>query len=160
MREAEDEPRWQRTTDMAAVSIRSRLLVLNPLLARASLVVEGDTFSAGPRRVGDDEADAGIKIGRMPSRRSTVSSLVSCARFGAQSPHDGAREIATYGKSMVALVAFDRLPRCCSRYAIGVQNKTQFNERALRRKHQFAGRGRRGGLCGGPSRRCRRRLQQ
>jgi len=62
-----------------------------------------------------------------------------------------------HGKSVVALVAFNRLPRCCPRHAIGLQNKTQFNERALRRQYQFAGRGRRGSLYGGSS---RRRLQQ
>ena len=54
-----------------------------------------------------------------------------------------------HGKSMVALVAFQRSPRCLPGDAVGVQNKTQFDKRALRRQHRFAGRGggcvRRGG---------------
>ena len=66
-------------------------------------------------------------------------------------------EFAAHGKSVVALVVFDRLPRSQPRHAVGVQNKTQFDERALRRQHRFAPGSGRGGLLGRPG---GRRLQQ
>src|ERR1700730_4710464 len=39
---------------------------LDPLLTCPALVVEGDDIFGRPRHVGDDEADARIKLGRMP----------------------------------------------------------------------------------------------
>lgn len=42
------------------------LALFDPLLARAALVVEGDDILGAPRHVGDDEADARIKLARMP----------------------------------------------------------------------------------------------
>jgi hypothetical protein len=41
-------------------------LLLNPLVARAALVVEGDDVLGAPRHVGDDDADTRIKLARMP----------------------------------------------------------------------------------------------
>ena len=40
--------------------------ILDPLLARPALVVEGDDILGGSRHVGDDEADARIEFARMP----------------------------------------------------------------------------------------------
>ncbi len=122
------------------------------LLARKE-IFQSHRVGKGPRRKQSDN------IFETASRGGHA--LIDCnARFGAQFPRDSRREIATDGHSVVALIAFNRLPRCWPRHAIGVQNKTQFNERTLHSQHQFAGRGRGGGLCGGPSRRLRRRLQQ
>ena len=42
------------------------LALLDPLLARAALVVEDDDVLGAPRHVGNDEADARIKFARMP----------------------------------------------------------------------------------------------
>src|SRR3954454_25371389 len=42
------------------------LAFLDPLLARAALVVEGDDTLGGTAHVGDDEADARNKLARMP----------------------------------------------------------------------------------------------
>src|SRR5271166_4387148 len=42
------------------------LALLDPLLARPTLVVEGDDIRGRPRHVGDDEADARVKFARMP----------------------------------------------------------------------------------------------
>jgi hypothetical protein len=78
------------------------------------------------------------------------------ARFSGQPPRKRGGEFAAHGKPVVPLVALDRSPSCWPHHTIGVQNKTQFNERTLRCQHQFAARGRRGGLFGGPSRRLRR----
>jgi hypothetical protein len=42
------------------------LAFLDPLLARAALIVKGDDILGGARHVGDDEADARIEFARMP----------------------------------------------------------------------------------------------
>ena len=42
------------------------LAFLDPLFARAALVVEGDDVLARSRHVGDDEADARVEFARMP----------------------------------------------------------------------------------------------
>jgi hypothetical protein len=43
-----------------------RLALLDPLLRRAALIVEGDDALGGTPEVGDDEADAGIELAGMP----------------------------------------------------------------------------------------------
>ena len=42
------------------------LALLDPLLCCAALVVEGDDALGRPRQVGDDEADAGVKLIGVP----------------------------------------------------------------------------------------------
>jgi hypothetical protein len=42
------------------------LALLDPLFARAALVVEGNDILCRSRHVGDDESEAGIKLSRMP----------------------------------------------------------------------------------------------
>ncbi len=84
-----------------------------------------------------------------------VSSRVTLPVSAAQPAHEGGRQLAAHGKSMFALVAFDRLPCRRPGDAVGVENIPQFDERALRRQHRFA---RRGGGClhfGGPGMRRR-----
>ena len=51
---------------MTAASIDRSYSFLDPLLTGAALVVEGDDILGGSRHVGDDVADAWIKLARMP----------------------------------------------------------------------------------------------
>jgi hypothetical protein len=48
------------------VHLIAPLAFLDPLLARPALVVEGDDPLGRARQVGDDEANAGIKLARVP----------------------------------------------------------------------------------------------
>ena len=51
---------------MTAASTYRVLALLDVLLRRAALVVEGDDALSWPRQVGHDEADARVKLTRMP----------------------------------------------------------------------------------------------
>src|SRR6266513_586361 len=63
---------WRRIALAAKVRHDSRVHLIAPLpslmtlLAGAALVVEGDDALGRPRQVGDDEADARVKLARMP----------------------------------------------------------------------------------------------
>src|ERR1051325_8868017 len=55
---------------------------LDPLLARATPVIEGDNTLGRPRQVGDDEADAGVQLARMPfDLRHNMARLVPALRL-------------------------------------------------------------------------------
>ena len=47
--------------------------------AGAALVVEGDDAFGRPRQVGDDEADARIKLARMPLDRLATTTRGACS---------------------------------------------------------------------------------
>ncbi len=66
------------------------LALLDPLFARAALVVEGNDILSWPRHIGDDKADAGNKLAGMPfdlgdhpARFRPASGLIGEARPGA-----------------------------------------------------------------------------
>lgn len=63
-------------------------------------------------------------------------------------------------KAAVALIAFDRLPSGSPSYTVRGQNKTQFDQRALRRHDRLAGYGRRRDRRRRTSRRRSRRFYQ
>ena len=61
------------------------LALLDPLFASAAFVVESHDVPGGPRHVGDDEADARIKLARMPLHLSDDAALkFASGRSGAR----------------------------------------------------------------------------
>jgi hypothetical protein len=93
-----DRVRGERVAGKTGPSDRA-LALLDPLFARAALVVEGDDIFGRPRQVGDDEANTRIQFARMPfdlgddtAWLCPTSSLIGEVRVGAPDVKGGAAE--------------------------------------------------------------------